>query len=466
MSAIRRPLSCTLLLIAVGAVFAADDAAPASATAPDLQKLQQELADVTARLDAVEKAQAEEKAKPAASALPAGLAFGAYGEIKFGAQQNPDDNGHWQNGVDGGRVTLLPSYQVNDRLIWKAEIEVEHGGTAFDDDDKLAGSVEIEQCYVDYTVNEHLHWRLPGIDVVPFGYTNLEHEPTLFYSVQRPELANGLIPTTWYEGATSVHGTIYGSVTYQFQVSTSLVDDGGNVRDVSAAKGPNPLGYPAGITGTTDGLGLAHSTVDEYNQETNQLGYALRIAYDVAGVDGLKGSTSLYFTPNVEPRHAYASDANNVKIADLRACALTMADSELRWRPQPTGIELRAEAAGVMFSKPGNLRANNDGDPTDNVGKTMWGVSAEASWHLRPVTDGWEFVPFYRYTREVFQTTGFSGLDQDAPTGAGRVQYHDLGIAALPAPELILKLNYTTVLDGSGHKPHEDSLLGGFGFFF
>jgi hypothetical protein len=461
----RPPLTRTLLAfvggLAGGALFAADDAM-APAAAPDLQRLQRQLADLTARLDTLEKTQA----KPAAAAPASGLTFGAYGEIKFGAWQNPDDNGHWQNGVDGGRVTLLPSYQVNDRLIWKAEIEVEHGGTAFDDDDKLAGSVEIEQCYVDYTVNEHVHWRLPGIDVIPFGYTNLEHEPIFFYSVARPELANGLIPTTWYGGATSVHGTITGSLAYQFQVSTSLVDDGGNVRDVSAAHGPGDLGYPAGITGTTDGLGLAHSTVDEFNQETNQLGYALRLAYDVAGVAGLKGSSSIYFSPNIEPRHAYASDVNNVRVADLRACALTMADTELRYRPDPLGLELRGEAVGVAFSNPGNLRANNDGDPTDNVGRTMWGVQAEIAWHLKLVADGWEFVPFYRYTREVFQTTGFSGHDQDGPTGAGRVQYHDLGIAVFPAPEVVLKCGYQTVLDGSGHKPHEDTLLGGLGFFF
>src|SRR6201999_1198014 len=108
---------------------------------------------------------------PAPATGNGGLVFGAYGEMKFGAVQNPADGGAWQNGFDRGRVTLLPSYQVNDRLLFKAEIEVEHGGIAFDDDDKLAGSVEIEQCYLDYTVNEHFHWRLPGIDVVPFGYT-------------------------------------------------------------------------------------------------------------------------------------------------------------------------------------------------------------------------------------------------------------------------------------------------------
>ncbi len=302
--------------------------------------------------------------------------------------------------------------------------------------------------------------------MVPFGYTNLYHEPTLFYSVQRTDLANGLIPTTWYGASTSVHGVLAGPVSYQFQVVGSLVDDGGNVRDTSAANGPaNPGGYPAGISGTADALGLAHPTTDEFKQESNQVAYAARLAYSVPPVPGLEGSSSVYFTPNVVPRHAYASDINGVRLGDLHRCALTMADTELRFRPAHDGIELRAEAVGVWFSNPGDLRTNNDGDPTDNVGHGMWGVSAEVAWHQR-FGDSWEFVPFYRYSRESLQNTGFSGLDDDHPTGAGRIQFHTVGLAVFPAPEVVLKLDYQAVLDGSPEGLHTNHLLGGVGFFF
>ncbi|MBA3938425.1 MAG: hypothetical protein H0X38_13265, partial [Planctomycetes bacterium] len=417
------------------------------------------------------KALEEAKQAPAATPAPAtgsgGLTFGAYGEMKFGARQNPDDGGAWQNGFDGGHLTLLPSYQVGERLLFKAEIEIEHGGTAVDDDDKLAGALEVEQCYLDYTVDEHFHWRLPGIDVVPFGYTNLNHEPTLFYSVQRPELANGLIPTTWFGAATSIHGVLAGPVSYQFQISSSLIDDGGNVRDTSAANGPaSPGGYPAGISGSADALGLARPTTDEFKQQSNQLGYTLRLAYSVPPVTGLAGSSSVYFTPDVVPRHAYASDLAGVPLGDLHHCALTMADTELRFRPAHDGLELRAEAVAVWFSSPANLRANNDGDPGNNVGSTMWGVSAEVAWHQRFSESGWEFVPFYRYSRESLQNTGVAGLDADAPTGSGRIQFHTLGVAMFPAPEVVIKLDYQAVLDGSASGPHGNHVLGGVGFFF
>ncbi len=451
-------VATALALAACGPLSAADSTDPA--------QLQQEIKALTDRINALE--QAGKTAPNGGSSVFSGLTFGAYGEMKYGTMQNPDADGHWQSGFDGGRITLLPSYQVNDKLIFKAEIEVEHGGTAFDDDDKLAGSVEIEQAYLDLTVDEHLHWRLPGIDVVAFGYTNLEHEPTLFYSVQRTDLANGLIPTTWYGGSTSIHGVLAGPVSYELQVSSSLVDDGGNVRDISGAHGPsNPGGYPAGITGTPDALGLAHPTTDEFQQETNQLGYALRLAYTIPAVSGLAGSSSAYFSPNIEPRGAYATDASGAtRLGDLGRCAITMLDTELRYRPQHLGLELRGEIVGVWFSNPGNLRANNDGDPTNNVGKCMWGFSGEVAWHAQWPGGGWEFVPFYRYTREVLQTSGVSGFDDDTPTGAGTLQFHTIGMAVFPAPEVVLKLDYQAVRDDTYGGPHMNHILGGVGFFF
>src|SRR4051812_19389484 len=75
------------------------------------------------------------------------LSIGAYGELKFGGHDAP---GGWKDGFDAGRVVLLPTFQVTDNIIFNAEIEFEHGGIASDDDDKLTGSVDIEQAYIDF----------------------------------------------------------------------------------------------------------------------------------------------------------------------------------------------------------------------------------------------------------------------------------------------------------------------------
>ncbi len=155
-----------------------------------------------------------------------GLAIGAYGEIKFGAMQNPAANGQWQNGFGAARFVLLPTYAITDNIIFNAEIEFEHAGSGFDADDKLHGTAEIEQIWIDFKIMDQFNWRAPGIDLVPIGYINQHHEPTQFYSVNRPELYNGLIPSTWKAGASSVYGTIADGLSYQVQVSSSLEDFG------------------------------------------------------------------------------------------------------------------------------------------------------------------------------------------------------------------------------------------------
>src|SRR6516165_6855001 len=156
----------------------------------------------------------------------AGLSIGAYGEVYFGALQNPSAGGQWQNGFDARRVVLLPTYAITDNIIFNAEIEFEHAGSGFDNDDKLHGTAEIEQLWIDFKIIDQFNWRAPGIDLVPIGYINQHHEPTQFYSVERPELYNGLIPSTWKVPGSSVYGTINEDLKYQVMVSTSNEDFG------------------------------------------------------------------------------------------------------------------------------------------------------------------------------------------------------------------------------------------------
>jgi len=381
------------------------------------------------------------------------LSLGAYGELKFGEQQAP---GGWKDGFDAGRIVLLPTYQITDNIIFNAEIEFEHGGIAVDDDDKLTGSVDIEQAYIDFKFNEHVNWRAPGVDVVPFGFINLFHEPTQFYSVQRPELDNGLIPTTWFEGSTSLYGKIVDNLNYQFQVNTGLEDIGQND---GVPDGP----YEAGISGV-EALGLARTPVGDFNQTKNSPGYALRFSYTPPFVPGLSGSTSVFYTSNVTPRDAHADTGE-----ELGHTSVTMVDTEVRYRVPKSGAEFRGEFVNVHLGSPGNLRANNDGDPENNAGDHMWGYSLEAAYHFdlsRSIHNGWEFVPFYRYTYENLQASGFRGRDDNFPTGQGKRQFHTFGIAAFPTPQIVLKLDYQFALDDAPSSPQADHLLGAVGFFF
>jgi hypothetical protein len=394
-----------------------------------------------------------------------GMSIGAYGEMAFGLQQNPAANGQWQNGFDAHRLVLLPTYLITPNIIFNAEIEFEHAGSGFDADDKLHGTAEIEQVWVDFKIMDQFNWRAPGIDLIPVGYINEHHEPTAFYSVKRPELYNGLIPSTWKAPATSVYGRIADGLYYTLQASTSLEDFGSgfDARTDANTVPPFPTGYSAGINGL-DALGFGLPVRGDFLQLSNDIAVAGQLSYSPPPLPGFNGSVSAYYTPNTTPRGAYADTGTA-----LGRSSLAMFDAEFRYRVPNTGFEARGEYVFVSFGSPSNLRANNDTDPTNNVGKTMYGYSGELAYHFplgNILSSDWEVVPFYRYTFQNTQTGGFAGTDLDAPTGAGQTQFHNVGIAVFPSPQVVLKATWQKVINRDPAGANSDSVLGGVGFFF
>jgi hypothetical protein len=394
-----------------------------------------------------------------------GLSIGAYGEINFGTMQNPAANGQWQKGFDAQRLVLLPTYAITPNIIFNAEIEFEHAGSGFDNDDKLHGTAEIEQLWIDFKIVDQFNWRAPGIDLVPIGYINQHHEPTQFYSVLRPELYRGLIPSTWKVPGSSVLGTITDGLKYQVMVSTSNEDFGGSFDQRTEAKTVPPPGtpYPGGIDGV-DALALSRPVRGDFQQLSNTVAVSGRLDYAPTFLPGFAGSVSAYYSPNTTPRGAH-DDFGNF----LGQSSLSIFDAEFRYRVAGTGLELRGEYVRANFGHPENLRANNDSDPTNNVGKTMYGYSGEIAYHVplgNILNSDWEAVPFYRYTNVNLQTGGFAGTDLNTPTGQGQRQYHTAGFAIFPSPKVVLKATYQRVIDKSVAGALSDSFLGGVGFFF
>lgn len=390
-----------------------------------------------------------------------GMRLGAYGESIFGRRTT--DNG-WDNGFDANRMVLLGTYQLSNDIIFNTEIEFEHGGIAKDEDDKLNGAIEVEQLFIDFRVNDHFTWRSPGVDVVPVGFINLFHEPTQFYSSDRPELYHNLIPSTWYAASTGAYGKIVDGLNYQAQISASLEDVGTTASD--GGRVPSG-GYDAGISGN-GGIKMARSPIGDNQQVSDNLAYTLRLSYHPNFIPGLAGSSSVYYTDSTTPRGAYGTVGADVT-KSLGTSSLTMFDSELRYRIPNTGIELRSEYAQINLGDPQNLRANNDGDATNNVGDAMHGYSFEAAYHVNLASstrEPWELVPFYRYSRINLQTSGFEGSDVNSPSGQGNQEFHTFGGALFPTPKVVLKADYQFIHDEDGATPTSKALLGSVGFFF
>ena len=343
-----------------------------------------------------------------------GLSLGFYGEVKYRFPKNG------ANTFDPHRFVLLPSYQINDWLVFNSELELEHGG--LDEQSSPArsrfdGELELEQFYVDILLHEHFNIRSLGIDVVPMGRINKYHEPTLFYSTERPELYREIIPSTWSEPSLGFFGKITETLDYQLMLSTGMED--------SISGSPAP--------GINSRNGLRGARPRMRNADENNLAYSGRLHYN--GFKGLDTSASFY--------------ATTLRGATGKS---TMAggDVEALYRPPGTGLELRGDLAYWRLSDPQVLVANNDdlvSGGQNNVGDTLYGWYAEAAYHFWP--EAWkagkgkemDLVPFLRYSAIVTQSGLANGIaaQQD---GTANKDYLTAGISYFLNANFVVKADW------------------------
>lgn len=292
-----------------------------------------------------------------------GMSINFYGEAKYLWTK-----GSAGNYFDPHRFVLSPSYKINDWMIFQSELEIEHGGVDESSTGRFDGEVEIEQMFVDFKLRDYFNIRSPGIHLVPVGRINLYHEPTAFYSVDRPLLYNTIIPSTWMEGSL---GGIWGNFSegfgYQFMISQGLTEMG------------DPIS-------ASNGVRKARPRLRNKTDASSDLGYSGRLNY--SGIKNLQTSVSGYFTS--------ISGTGGESAAALW-------DVEAVYRVPNTRLELRGDFAMWHFSNPERLTKNQTAG-ADNFGDRMYGWYLEAAYHLWP--DSWkkgrgaemDFVPFVRYT--------------------------------------------------------------------
>ena len=351
-----------------------------------------------------------------------GLSLGFYGEAKYRFPKNG------ANAFDAHRFVLLPSYQINDWMVFNAELELEHGGIdeEFSPERSIYnGELELEQFYVDILLHEHFNIRSLGLDVVPLGRINKYHEPTLFYSTERPELYREIIPATWSEPSLGFFGKITETLDYQLMISTGLED--------SISGSPEP--------GINSGNGLREARPRLRQADENNLAYSGRLHYN--GLRGLDTSASFYTTT-------------------LRGATgkTTMAggDVEALYRLPGTGLELRGDLAYWRISDPRVLVANND-DAVDgvqnNVGDTLYGWYAEAAYHFWP--EAWkegrgkdmDLVPFVRYSDIVTQS-GLAGGIAAQQDGTANKDYLTAGLSYFLNANFVVKADWRRNLKRKG----------------
>jgi hypothetical protein len=105
----------------------------------------------------------------------------------------------------GAKMELFPSIKLTDRLRAFGEFEfnstIDSGSSNIGD----RGKVELDQGWIEYSVNELFKARV-GVVLVPFGRYNLEPFDPVQEFTSRPIFAKKVIPTVWSETAAGFTG--------------------------------------------------------------------------------------------------------------------------------------------------------------------------------------------------------------------------------------------------------------------
>ncbi|HRP90195.1 MAG TPA: hypothetical protein PKX92_09150 [Edaphocola sp.] len=100
------------------------------------------------------------------------------------------------------RVVLFVGHQFSNRLSFFSELEV---ANARIEEGTPMGEVGMEQAFLRYNFNSK-NYLIAGLNPFRLGITNEAHMPTDFYSSERPQVEQFVIPSTWRELGFTFYG--------------------------------------------------------------------------------------------------------------------------------------------------------------------------------------------------------------------------------------------------------------------
>lgn len=133
------------------------------------------------------------------------LTIGGYSQVDYIHPKNETAT------VDLHRMVLYLGYQFNDKVSFESEIEFEH-----------VKELEVEQAFINYQLGAAITAKA-GLMLVPMGLINQTHEPTTFFTVNRPGQDHDIIPTTWSQIGIGLSGNLNNiSLKYQAYIFNGI----------------------------------------------------------------------------------------------------------------------------------------------------------------------------------------------------------------------------------------------------
>jgi len=274
------------------------------------------------------------------------LTIGGYAQIDYN-----EPNGSKVGKLDVHRMVFLFGYAFNDKVSFVSEIEYEHVEEVF-----------VEQAYIKYKASENMN-VLAGLLLVPMGIINEFHEPPTYYGVERPNVDNYIVPTTWRELGVGISGRIdNASLKYQVYIFNGFK---------SYADG---IGVLRGIDGLRKGRQKgAESVVSSPN---------FSVKLDYYGILGLRVGLSGYFGKT-------QTDDTSIKASTV---GVSMIGLDARYKYN--NLELRGQYITTSLSNTEDYNVLTSQD----LGSKMTGFYTEIaySFDLKGVE---KLTPFFRYEK-------------------------------------------------------------------
>jgi hypothetical protein len=292
---------------------------------------------------------------PAGTTKPDRVKVFGYGEMHL--NHRPGDQGVTK--IDQHRFVIGIQALLTDWIHLNAEIDFEHA----------AQELEFELAYLDFLIDEKLNARA-GVMLLPVGFLNEFHEPTLFWSVERPDLQKNVIPTTWSGAGAGVFGTPIEGLNYRLYV----------VNAVQSISDGTDQGQFKGSSGIRSGRQQLDETLAENWAVTGRLEYSKLYPGLQLGFSFYTGNTT----------HGIIDEGGQTTLLE--------GDVKYRWK----WFEMNSTVVNIDISDAGAINdfAFNQGNADGIVADNIFGWNVQAGVHLPQLlgmSTSQDLIPFFLY---------------------------------------------------------------------
>ena len=301
--------------------------------------------------------------------------IGGYGEMHY---NNKNQEGISKSTLDFHRFVVFVGYSFSEKWSFKSEIEIEHNYVRNGE-----GELSLEQAYLDYRYKDYLGFQA-GVILVSASLINENHEPTLFFGVERPNYSKYIIPSTWFGNGFAIYGK-HSGFEYKLNIMEGL--DGDKFSFNNAIRGGRQKGFES---------------------DASALLYNFRVDY--TDIPGFKiGGSATY----------------NNAISDSLSIPFTLIEIHADYRKN--GFIFVGEYGNINYS---NISL-----------KKSSGYYFDFGYDISKLLDfDWKVIPFARYSN--YNTASSTENSGDEEKVYNNKEWM-IGVSVLPIENVVLKADYS-----------------------